>query len=258
MIPSITYMDMLALAADIVAIITFCLYWFKQRQNRRVQEEFVTIVTHKFRTPLTGIKWAIDSLRQDLTQQQKEDVLKQIEGANTRLLEIIDLIVGFVRFDSRLEYAYAAASLREMIDESLAKHGEEIRRKGITFTIDADQSLPLVVIDKNKIQFVLDVIVDNAIKYTSANGAVAAAIKLEKKSVLISIHDNGMGMSFLERQHAFKRFYRSDDARRHYTEGMGLGLYTARAIVKKHDGSLWVESPGAGKGTTFFIRLPLK
>jgi signal transduction histidine kinase len=258
MTPSITYMDMLALAADIVAIITFCMYWFKQRQNRRVQEEFVTIVTHKFRTPLTGIKWAIDSLRQDLTQQQREDVLKQIEAANTRLLEIIDLIVGFVRFDSRLEYAYAAASLREMIDDALTKHGEEIRRKGITFTIDANQSLPLVVIDKTKIQFVLDVIIDNSVKYTSENGTVAVMVKLEKKSVLISIRDNGVGMTFLERQHLFKRFYRSDDARRHYTEGMGLGLYTAWAIVKKHGGRLWVESPGQNKGSTFFIRLPLR
>src|SRR3989338_10397835 len=70
-------------------------------ENDRLKYEFITVVTHKFRTPITGIKWAIAALRKDITLQEKEDLLRKMEGTNERLMEIVDLLVGSVKFDKK-------------------------------------------------------------------------------------------------------------------------------------------------------------
>jgi two-component system sensor histidine kinase VicK len=243
---------------SIVIIFSFFLFfWRKQIENERSRQEFVSVITHKFRTPLTGVKWAIEMLRNNITEQQKQDILAHMENSNQRLMEIVDLMIGFAQFDKHLEYAYEATSLREIVDSSLQKYGDQIRAKNINFEINSASALPMVVTDKRKIQFVIDMLIDNAIKYTPSGGIITISISQENKSLIFSIHDTGIGISWMDRGHVFKRFYRSSNAKLAHTEGMGLGLYTAKAIVKKHHGRIWFDSKGVGKGTTFFVALKI-
>jgi signal transduction histidine kinase len=98
-------------------------------------------------------------------------------------------------------------------------------------------------------------LVDNAIKYTPAAGMVTFDLKRENKYLQLAIHDTGIGISRADRRHLFKKFYRSQNAKLAETEGMGLGLYAAKAIITKHKGHIWCESKGVGKGSTFFVEL---
>ena len=81
---------------------------------------------------------------------------------------------------------------------------------------------------------------------------------IKNKFVVLSVSDNGIGISKKDQPYMFKSFYRGHDARLAYTEGMGLGLYTAKAIVKRHHGKIWFSSKGAGKGSTFYLALRIK
>ncbi|HAO64691.1 TPA: hypothetical protein DCQ44_01785 [Candidatus Taylorbacteria bacterium] len=241
-------------ATGIITVILFVL-WRTQIENERSREEFVSIITHKFRTPLTGVKWAIEMLRNNITEQQKQDILAHMENSNQRLMEIVDLMVGFAQFDRHLEYAYEATSLRETVNVSLQKYGDQIRTKNVSFKINADPEMPLVVTDKRKIQFVVDMLIDNAIKYTPAGGVITITFSRDKKSLVLAVHDTGIGVSYADGRHLFKKFYRSSNAKNADTEGMGLGLYAAKAIVDKHHGRIWFDSGGAGKGSTFYLAL---
>jgi len=240
----------------IVAIVLLFIY--REVENKKTQDQFITIVTHKFRTPLTAIRWTIDMLQKDITLLEKKDLLMEMQKADERLMEIVDLLVGFAKFDRKLEYAFEAVSLSEILSTSLNKYSAMIRSKNIKFSLDSDKELPLVIIDKSKIQFVVDMLVDNALKYTPADGLIKASFAQAEKSITLKINDNGIGFSFFDGKKIFKHFYRSKSARLLDTEGLGLGLYAAKNIVKHHKGKLWAESPGPNLGSTFNLELPIK
>ena len=108
-------------AISILLIILIILsFVFREIENNKIQSQFITIVTHKFRTPLTGIRWSIDMLQKDMTLIEKKDLLVEMQKANDRLMEIVDLLVGFAQFDKKLSYAYEATSLREIVDASFS------------------------------------------------------------------------------------------------------------------------------------------
>ena len=241
-----------------IILLIFIFLWQIDLEDERSKQEFITIITHKFRTPLTAIKWAIETLRNDITIQQKEDILVQMENSNQRIMEIVDLVVGFSQFNKNLVYAYEATSLREIVDASLLKFAVQIRTKKVVFNITSVENLPMVVTDKRKIQFVVDMLIDNAIKYSLDGGAISINFSRDNRFIVLSVSDNGIGVSRRDRHYMFKSFYRSQDARLAYTEGMGLGLYTAKAIVQKHHGKIWLSSKGPGKGSTFYLALKIK
>jgi len=243
-----------------VLLITLIVFLFSYREveNNKIQNQFITIVTHKFRTPLTGIRWAIDMLQKDLTLLEKKDLLLEMQKANERLMEIVDLLVGFAKFDKKLDYTFSAVSLREITDVTFNKYSTLIREKDIKFTIESDRELPYVVTDKAKIQFVVDMLVDNAIKYTPKGGLITVSFDVEKNFITLKVTDTGIGMSFFDSQKVFRHFFRSKEAKLMDANGLGLGMYTARKIVKHYNGKLWAESPGLNKGSTFFLQLPIK
>jgi two-component system sensor histidine kinase VicK len=243
-----------------VALMIFIvlIFIFRERESNKIRNEFITIVTHKFRTPLTGIRWTIDMLQKDIALLEKKDLLMEMQKANDRLMEIVDLLVGFAKFDRKLDYAYEAVSLREIVDFSLNKYSAALRSKEIKLSLDSGRELPMVIIDKAKIQFVVDMLIDNAIKYTPKGGSVMASFETDENSITVKITDTGIGFGYFDGLRIFKHFFRSQDAKLMDTEGLGLGLYTARMIVDHHKGRLWAESKGKDKGSTFFLKLPIK
>jgi signal transduction histidine kinase len=252
-----SHTTILIISGLLIALIIFS-FIYREIENNKIQNEFITIVTHKFRTPLTGIRWTIDMLQKDLTLLEKGDLLVEMQKANDRLMEIVDLLVGFAKFDKRLSYAFEAVSLREVIGFSLNKYAVAIKNKAIQIAIESDRELPLIIVDKAKIQFVVDMLIDNATKYTSRGGSIAVAFEMDEKSVTVRISDTGIGMGFWDKKRLFQHFFRADNAKLMDTNGLGLGLYTAKKIVDHHGGKLWAESEGLGKGSTFCVRLPIK
>lgn len=244
---------------SLLALCTLCALFFIIRNNREneiIKNEFMTIVAHKFRTPLTAIRWSTEILKSDVTYEEKQILLKRLVQASARLSEIVDLLVDFLKYDKGLEYAYKATSLRDMVFESLKRFAEITQEKNIKLSIDPMTSLPLIVIDEPKIQFVIDTVIDNALKYTPKNGTISIGAKLTKSDVVITITDSGIGISTHDMRRIFSRFFRSEHAKKMDTEGLGLGLHTARKIIKDHGGNLKLKSAGENKGTSVVIEIP--
>jgi len=244
--------------SGVLIIFIILLFIYREIENNKIINQFITIVTHKIKTPLTGIRWSINLLQKDLTLLEKEDLLMEMQKANDRLMEIIDLLVGFARFDNKLEHAPEAVSLEELIDASFNKNLAMIKDKNINFFITPKDNLPLVVVDKLRIQFAVDMLVDNAIKYTPANGKINISFEVNRDYLVLKINDSGIGMGYFDKKNIFKHFFRAKNAQVVDAGGLGLGLYTARKIVEHNKGKLWAESEGINKGSTFYLELPIK
>ena len=120
-----------------------------------------------------------------------------------------------------------------------------------------EKPLPKILIDRNKIRQAILNVVDNAIRYTE-HGGVTVKIQNPKTKIQIIVSDTGVGMTKYELSKMFESFSRGAAGTRLYTEGVGLGLYIARRLIELHHGKIWAESKGKGKGSTFYIELPIK
>lgn len=248
----------------LIPIITFVfgitiwlMFVFSHNDSEETKNDFISIVMHKFRTPLTEIRWATETLKQtDSSIQDKDFALSQIDQARQKLSEIVDLIVGLVKFDNKMEYAFEATSFRELFDEALKKYSGRIREKNISFSIPKVQDIPLIIIDSKKIQFVIDTMLDNAIRYSHKEGQITTLIDQDPEKIIFKVSDNGIGIKSGDSEKIFSRFYRGANAKSADTEGVGISLHISRMIAEAHGGKLYVESEGLNKGSTFTLEIP--
>lgn len=240
----------------ILAFLILIIFILKDKENDTFKSEVMTIVTHKFRTPLSGIKWAVNSLQKDITFTEKESLLREINIASDKLIETVNLLVGLNKYDEKQDYVYVAVAIREMVQNSLNKYADKIREKKVSFQIEPSNELPMIIIDKVIFQFVIDTLFDNAIRYTPENGKISVSFKSDNNNLTLIVSDTGMGISFWEMRRIFKMFNRGEKAKTIDTEGLGLSLYATKTIVEHHGGKIWVESKGKDQGSTFFVRIP--
>ena len=124
-----------------------------------------------------------------------------------------------------------------------------------TVTLDLPPNLPTVMADRDRIEEVLQNLLDNAIKYSPRQRNLTVACKATGDEVIVSVRDTGMGISLRDQEHIFNRFHRVGESIAHSMPGAGLGLYICRAIVEAHGGQIWVEST-LHEGSTFSFSLP--
>jgi len=146
------------------------------------------------------------------------------------------------------------ASLIERIQSALGRQFEE---KNIQLVTDVEPGLPDVLVDKDRIIQVLTNLVGNALQYTPNGGKVTMTTRRERSEILFSVKDTGIGISAEQLTHVFNRFYRTDKSRNRASGGSGIGLTIAKALVQAHQGKIWAESSGEGKGSTFSFLIPL-
>jgi signal transduction histidine kinase len=246
-----------------IATVTIAFFiWNKLRELDFLKYQFITVVTHKFRTPLTQIRWATEGFSPN-TPDEDKDRIHQIQQANIHLLELTDLLAHV----SQADMADVTFSLKpQKIDTLVEKlKAEYVRRSalknihmGFLGTSGAD-----VLIDEGQTRFVLQTLFDNALSYTPSHGSIQVSVSDEKdpagkiKNVLLSVADTGIGFSKEELGRLFEKFWRSTRAYTMDTEGMGIGLFMCKHIINHQHGTLWAESEGPGKGTTFHIKLPV-
>lgn len=244
-------------ATIIITIFLGHLLLKREKEIENIQYQFLTIITHKFRTPLTAIKWLTENLMKEVSREEKLNIANQMKSSVSRLSEAVDTLSGLAKFNSKMDYAFELAWLREMIDVSLLRYQHQFKEKNITFSIITDHEIPLVIIDKRKIQFVLDTLIENAVLYSTVDGRIDISLKKQGGFVILSVKDNGIGIEKENLKKIFGQFFRTDSAKTIDTEGMGLSLFMISEIVKKHGGKIWVESDGKNKGSTFFVKLKI-
>ncbi len=241
----------------VVLILFFCYFLYKKHEYSKTEKTFLKIVNHTFRTPLTGIKWMGEALQKEITREDREKYAHDISNASNRLLDIVDIFTGIKDIGDQSSYDFKAVSIREIIEHSLAKYGAQIKSKNITLEIPTFTNIPMLTLDVKKISLVIDVLLENAIVYTEESGKIKIACKIEGRNLILAVVDNGIGLTWRNRGNIFEKFYKGKLAQTMNPNGMGLGLYLSKEIIRRHKGRIWAKSGGRNKGSIFFIKLPL-
>lgn len=245
-----------SLILAMIGAIAVLVIWKRIREADVLKYEFISVVTHKFRTPLTWVKWSADNLTKSIPANLKADV-EHIQRANERLIDLTNLLVNLADpSDKSYEYRLDSTEVNKLIKIVCENCNSRAKSKDIRFETML-QSKGLVSVDLNKIQFVFQTLIDNAVTYTPNGGRISIETIDDSKYVTIKVSDTGIGISKEEIGYIFTKFYRTEKAMRADTEGMGIGLFLSKKIVGKHGGKIRVESGGEGRGTTFVVSLPL-
>lgn len=227
-----------------------------QSKESRVQEDFISTITHELRTPLGFIKGYTTTLLRSDTEwdpQMQQEFLKIIDQETDRLQELIENLLDSARLQSgTLKMIFQPVRLDSLVRSTI----EHLRMHHPTFTahLETDTSLSPIEADPKRINQVLENLFHNAIKYAPGSD-VWVKIKEQDGEITLTIEDHGPGIPQRYLPFVFERFFRNPDASPNI-HGTGLGLFICKKIIQAHHGNIQVNSI-QGKGTTFIIRLPL-
>lgn len=242
-----------------VAVATGVGVWKKIREVDILKYEFINVVTHKFRTPLTQIKWSSEMLNSTTNEKEREEALSIIQNANSRLVELTTALVSLNdNDDNSYQYSFENVELGKLVKETIANLAIKVREKNIQITADIPDGLPYISGEKEHLQFAIRTIIDNALTYSASGEKVTVSLRQDKNALLLSVTDQGIGISKENLDLIFSKFFRSNEAKHTDTEGMGIGLFVTKNIVNRHRGKVFAKSEGVGLGSTFFLRLPIK
>ena len=225
----------------------------------RMKDEFVGMISHALRTPLSAIIGFLDLLQNDpgqpLTEDQQEFV-GIIERNAKRLLNLVGDLLFTAQVESgRFPLERDEADVAALVRTAVASAGPHAQREGIELDLQVgDEPIPLLV-DPGRLGQAVDNLLSNAIKFTPRGGRVTAAVRRLDGGVQVAIADTGVGIPQDEQRMLFTRFFRASTATRNAVPGVGLGLTITRAIVLAHGGSMDVTSE-EGVGTEFRFFLP--
>jgi signal transduction histidine kinase len=226
--------------------------------------QFLMATQHHLRTPLTGMRGyaelILDGTYGKVSQKIKDAVIK-LRSSTEREIKVVNELLDVSQFQLGKEVVRVekGVSLDPIFKEIIEELKFEADAKKISLKIDNfEKELPLITADSAKLKVALYNLVDNAIKYTKVGG-VSIGVQAVNGSVKIAVKDTGMGVSKenLESDFFDSLFERGDEARKMNGTGKGIGLYITSQIIKAHKGKIWAESEGLGKGTTFYIELPV-
>ncbi|MBM2818263.1 MAG: Phosphate regulon sensor protein PhoR (SphS) [Parcubacteria group bacterium] len=225
----------------------------------RMKTEYVTIMSHKFLTPLTNIKWSADSLLSgEIDAKRKEENVKNILSNAERLVKLTSYLLNIAEIEEGLfGYNFEKLDMNAVIEDVIQNYSEESRKKGVKIIYHKPKEDSYFVRgDKNKLNVAVSNYLDNSIKYTPQGGKVEILMEESGSELKVSVADSGIGISPESVQSLFSKFFRDERARAVHTEGSGIGLFIVKNIIEEHGGKVGY-SAGDGKGSTFFLTLPL-
>jgi signal transduction histidine kinase len=239
----------------------------EERVIEQMRSDFVATVSHELRTPLAAIYGAAVTLRRpdlQLGDEMRHRLLEVVADESDRLAQIVNDVLLASHLDSgqlqlRIETVDATRVTQTVIDAARTHLPD-----GVTLTFKPPKGLPPVAADEQQLRQVLVNLVENAVKYSPDGGPVEVQVARGERGVRWAVSDRGLGIPASERRRVFEKFYRLDPNMTRGIGGTGLGLYICRELVRRLDGRIWVEgndagseANGAGKGSTFYVEIPV-
>jgi PAS domain S-box-containing protein len=253
----VTYSPLFDEEGDLQNIIANVVDITRFREAEEMKSTFVSVVSHELKTPVALIKGYAGTLRREDACWDAETLnegLAIIEEESDRLAGLIDNLLDASRIQAGvLKLERGEVDLVELAQKVV--DGFRMQTDSHQLEMDFAEDLPVVLADEDRLRQVLNNLVDNAIKYSPDGGVVRVGGWVESGHVVIYVADRGIGIPECEQERLFQRFYRVDSSIRRRTEGAGLGLFLAKAIVEAHGGRIWLRSD-VSKGTTVFFSLP--
>jgi len=232
----------------------------RERAVAKLQSEFVSAVSHEFRTPLTSLRQLSEMLSkgrvptEDLRQKSYDILSRESE----RLQRLVESLLDFGRIEARaFRYHYEHLDPVTLVGDLVAEFQEQAAAQGYRVELELAGEYPLIHADREALGLALRNLLDNAVKYSPDCRTVWVEMARERSRLAIRVRDQGMGIPASEQKEIFKRFVRGTGSRAANIQGTGIGLAMARHIIEAHDGEIRLESE-PGRGSTFIILLPLE
>jgi two-component system sensor histidine kinase KdpD len=222
------------------------------RQNEAMKATLLDALAHEFMTPLTSIKAAASSIPHEQPASQQE-LISVIEEETDRLESLVRETIRTARIEAgNLRLRKLPLSVRELVGSTLENLKRLVDDRKIQ--IDVPPDVPCLLVDAELAELALRQVIANALKYSSPESPIRIQAHSDNNQVIISVRDQGPGITEKELRHIFEKFYRVGE-RTDGVPGTGMGLHIAREIVKAHGGEISVKST-VGEGSEFFLSLP--
>lgn len=228
----------------------------------RMKTEFLTVVSHELKTPLTPIleytSLLADKILGPLSEKQQE-ALGTIKRQGEHLNNLIDTVLDV----SKLEMGHPFAAKKELL--SIFKLMEDVeeamridlQKKELVFVQEIPKTIPTIYADSSAIKRLILNIIGNSIKFTPRGGTIKIAFSEENGSLKVCVSDTGIGIDNENLGKIFEKFFQVDSSYTREAGGIGMGLAIAKGIIEAHNGKIWAKSKGLGHGTTICFQIPL-
>ncbi len=243
--------------AIIILILFFIRTMLNQKRLSEMKSDFIHNMTHEFKTPISNINLALHAFNNQNQESkiEKDDILEIIQEENTRLKSNVDLILQTSFMDYyKLEFNKELVNVNDLLSVILKTCGHDLVNNGSTFKINLEAANAELMIDRTHFTNAICNIIDNAIKYTPVNPVINVKTENRDSKFIISIRDNGIGISEKDQKRIFEKFYRVHTGKVHDIKGFGLGLSYTKYVINAHSGEIIVRSE-PGKGTELRIIL---
>lgn len=232
----------------------------KLRELNQAKTDFLSMVSHELRSPLTSIKGytalMLAGRAGEINENQKR-FLKIVEEQSDHLTTLITDLLNLSRIEAgQIKINKSSVSLKAVAETVVERMRPHFEQKNISLTALIQDNLVFVYADKDKLIQVLANLLTNAFKFTPENGRVIVEVTEKEDMVEARIGDTGIGIPPEELEKIFEKFYQVDSSSTRQTGGAGLGLAIVKRIIEMHEGKVWAESDGVNKGSRFCFQLP--
>ena len=255
---------MLTLIFTIIIVTVFSLaiyYMTIQRNISEIKSDFINNMTHEFKTPIATINIASDALKNDKIVNDSErvryyaDLIKQ---ENKRMNTQVEMVLRMAKLErNQVDINLQEIDVNSLVRKSVSNTRLIVDNLNGTIFEEYEASRSIMEGDAFHLENTINNIMDNARKYSKENPQIYVKTYNEDDNIVIEVRDEGVGMSKAVLKKIFDQFYREETGNIHNVKGHGLGLAYVRKIVELHNGQVYAESE-PGKGSTFFIKLPVK
>jgi two-component system phosphate regulon sensor histidine kinase PhoR len=228
------------------------------KQADKVRRDFVANVSHELRTPLSIVRGYIETLLDNPKTSDKElsRILRVMERHSKRLGLLVDDLLTLAQLESRnTALQFSEVPLAELFESVIRDWGKQLAEKQLKVIVDLSPDVRMIRADETRLHEVLYNLLDNAVKYSRENGEIRMQAAPRGHEIVLSVTDNGIGISKDDLPRIFERFYRADKARSRELGGTGLGLAIVKHIAQLHGGRVEADSE-PGRGTTIRVVLP--
>jgi len=235
----------------------------KLKKMNSVKSDLISISAHQLRTSLSALKWILMMfIEKDLgsiTSEQETFIKRAMESSNRMILLVNDLLTLSRMDDQNIKFNMEKINIIKLIEETIFEFSGETLNKNIDLIfLKPETSDTWINGDEKMIRVVIQNLIENSIKYNDKDDKIFISLNYKEgsSSILFSIRDTGIGIDEKDQSNIFNKFFRAPNATKKDPIGSGLGLFTTKNIVERHNGKIWFESK-IGVGTTFFISLPI-